>query len=65
MNNTTTEASFFADATQWKLSDGSEVFDVELAQQRAVAPDEKSATQFLHELELLCKKHGIVFEENF
>ena len=58
-------ASFFGDATQWTLSDGSEVFDVELAKQRAAAPDEKSATQFLHELQSLCKKHGIVFEESF
>ena len=57
--------SFFGNIVSWKLSDGSDVFDVSLAKQTAAAPDEKSATQFLHELQSLCKKHGIVFEESF
>jgi hypothetical protein len=57
--------SFFGDIVTWKLSDGSDVFDVNLAKQTASAPDEKSATGFLYELQLLCKKHGIVFEESF
>ena len=57
--------SFFGDITTWKLMDGSDVFDVNLAKQTAGAPDEKSAMEFMADLQRLCKKHGIVFEENF
>tara|TARA_R100000353_G_scaffold9899_1_gene11096 strand:- start:70 stop:330 length:261 start_codon:yes stop_codon:yes gene_type:complete len=54
---------FFGDVVAFKLMDGSTVFDINLARQTAAAPDEKTATRFLYELQLLCKKHGILFEE--
>tara|TARA_Y100000004_G_scaffold38793_2_gene41663 strand:+ start:157 stop:564 length:408 start_codon:yes stop_codon:yes gene_type:complete len=57
--------SFFGDITQWQLMDGSDVFDVNIAKQNAAAPDEKSAMAFMEDLQRLCKKHGIVFEESF
>ena len=55
--------SFFGDVMAFKLMDGSPVFDINLARQTAAAPDEKSAELFLSDLQQICKKHGIVFEE--
>ena len=57
--------SFFGNIVSWKLSDGSDVFDVSLPKQTAAAPDENSAMVFMDDLQRLCKKHGIVFETSF
>lgn len=57
------KSRFFGNIMRWTLSDGSHTFDVELDHQKAAAPDEKSAELFLSDLQQICKKHGIIFEE--